>query len=190
MIPTAEQFLDSHAEWRREYRGVAYLIAWWGRSEYQPTGIWNMYLLLPEPMFPGDTFQRVLCPKKTTTFAGREREVYDYMGFPDLAGFNGGVTYYDILSNDEGRVVKVGCDYNHLWDGERGHPENLDWVDRDARRAIDELHVLFPGLRVRCRYDHAWHDASEGRLTKHGGFVCEEHVGEFNAKLFEVGEVA
>ena len=56
--------------------------------------------------------------------------------------FHCGCTWYSKESGFEGdnRIVKIGCDYQHLWDD--GHDYNLEYVVNEAKNTIDSLWEL------------------------------------------------
>lgn len=70
---------------------------------------------------------------------GREDEhfhfvFYDYHEHDVLSQLNwhGGITYYAKISGFDGakKVIKVGCDYMHIWD--EGKDYDLDMVESDC----------------------------------------------------------
>lgn len=54
---------------------------------------------------------------------------------------HGGITYYAKHNYLEGyRCVEIGCDYNHLWDQERGYQPDIEEVLNDACNTVDWLY--------------------------------------------------
>lgn len=83
-------------------------------------------------------------------------ETHDYHDVPDY-GFHGGITWYsrDIginkFTGKPEKFLKIGCDYNHLWDREGGYSDDLDSVERDAKRLIESLIEAHP-IKTKCDY--------------------------------------
>ena len=73
----------------------------------------------------------------------KKRIRYDYFDKPisDLE-FHGGCTFYSKESGVDGadRVVKIGCDYQHLWDKDQDY--DLAYVTKEVRNTIDSLHRI------------------------------------------------
>ena len=67
-----------------------------------------------------------------------------------------GCTWYSKVRGVDGepRVVKIGCDYNHLWD--EGRSYDMEYVARDARRCIDSLHDRIPHIKRWCPFCGAY----------------------------------
>lgn len=156
-LPTLEQYLRSSATWKGEHRGIAYSINHHAVSAYEPTGIWCMYLHLLEEQFVNpDDFAKFDREPELREVAGSYREHYPYEDVPDY-GFHGGVTWYsrDVHPNrktgEPTKALKIGCDYNHLWDQEDGYWQGLDAIERDARDLIDKLVAAVP-FKERCGY--------------------------------------
>lgn len=66
---------------------------------------------------------------------------YDYYSLPIYNIFwHGGITYYEKLNNDAigKRMIKVGCDYSHLFDLDQTY--ELPDIVSDAIQTVDELH--------------------------------------------------
>ncbi len=176
-LPTLEQYRSGATTWRREHEQIIYNLAHWGVSDYQPQGIWNYYLYLPENMFqrPEDFALFNLEPKVSLGYGDKFRQDYDYYSIPDLE-LSGGITFYDRLTGinpatgEPMFVVKVGCDYNHLWNGERGYSEDMEEVDRDAKRSLDVL-VSRYALNRRCAYSGVIDHPSTFYLSNAGYFI-------------------
>lgn len=68
---------------------------------------------------------------------------HDYYSEPLICDIelHGGISYYEKHNYLEGcRCVEVGCDYNHLWDHERGYQPSLEEVLSDACDTVDWLY--------------------------------------------------
>lgn len=68
---------------------------------------------------------------------------HDYYGSViDNLEFHGGCTYYSKEAGFEGepRVVKIGCDYQHLWDQDKQY--DLSYIYAEVIQTIDSLYRL------------------------------------------------
>lgn len=188
-LPTLEQYRAGSTVWRREHRGVTYTLNHHGISSYSSRGIWCYYLHLLENMFQrAEDFALFNREPEVTEYAGSKREHYDYYSIPDLE-FHGGVTFYSkdgFMDRDGNRftALKIGCDYNHLWDEESGYWQGMEDVARDAMRSIDLLVDQFP-MNERCAYSGKIADPSEFYTAVNG---CRVHKSK--ADQFEDGWAA
>jgi hypothetical protein len=131
--------------WRGSYRGIQYKVSLRaiGR-DYTPAseGIWCFYIFLNEdkvkdfaPLWLEDEIY-----KYKPEAEGRITHEYYCEPFKSLE-FHGGVTYYAKHGHTEGfRTVEIGCDYNHLWDMERGYGYRIEDILYDVRKCIDSVY--------------------------------------------------
>jgi hypothetical protein len=131
--------------YRGIYRDISYKISRHAKGQsYTPQseGIWCYYIYLHE--------------SKVKDFASlwAEGEVvkitpesygfvsYEYYKEPfNSIEFHGGITYYAKHGEFEGhRSVELGCDYNHLWDIERGYGYGLTDILVDVKSTIDSVY--------------------------------------------------
>lgn len=148
MSPTLEEYQSGTTRWVvRHSPGLLIEIAHHSHGRYHPEGIWNFYLILDEEFFPDpQLFRQFLATRSVTKLLefSPYREQWAYEKLPD-PGYHGGVTFYEqrtAVRSDNGQnkiIVKIGCDYGHLWDKERGYPDTLESVKADATRAADNL---------------------------------------------------
>jgi len=142
------QTLDKIDTWRGTYKGLHFQIKHWGVGQkHTPVsdGVWNFYIWLPESKlldFPAHwlTPKLVKITPESPGFVS-----HDYYSIPaaNIDGWHGGPTYYAKHGEVEGhRVVEMGCDYNHLWDYERGEPYELNDIVVDVQQTIDNLQPL------------------------------------------------
>ncbi len=129
--------------WSGIHRGIPYEIAHWGLGTMNNgKGAWNAYIILHEMRV--ENFEVLWKPntRQKWTPTSRERLAVDYMDGPlHSAPWHCGITYWS-SDNDAfpgHRHMKIGCDYNHLWDEEAGHFEDLDQVLRELLAVIDYL---------------------------------------------------
>ena len=188
MTPDYQRLLKGATTWNETHRGVSITLSHHGYrngSEYlgaeSNPGIWCYYLNLVEEMFKPDDWAQLWITRKFMDWGIS----YDYENFPGL-DFHGGITFYE--SNKDGfdkakkkqmGRIKVGCDYAHLWDMERGYPDTYDSVLRDAKNSVDQLLLLFPNIRTRCDYSGIWGEADEFYTAVNGRRVHKSHADSF-----------
>lgn len=146
----SESNLKPRKIWHSEYRGIKYEINNYkmdlGPHSYFENGCWTYYLHLMVAMFPKE-IQESLMPKLYYTQFGTPIECPRNNPLENL-DWHGGITW---LSNETKPghpfvVLKVGCDYQHLWDEQKYY--DLETIDRDARACIDSLHRQMPPSRT------------------------------------------
>lgn len=175
-------------EWSGEYKGISWEIQRWPGYQYESIASnkwnWTMYLYLWLDRIP-DNAESYWLPPKTGLFSGG-RIHYDYPNHEVLSGikWNGGITWYSKESGHDGekRVIKVGCDFQHLWDHEHGD-YTLDSILYHVREAVDSFREAVPGYRYWCRQDGKLHDPGEVEIFPDGEYRCE--CGKTAAKVEE-----
>ena len=137
-------------EWSCQHANLYIEICHWGKDYMNDgKGVWNYYIVIPERLCP-EKFKSLWLDDKVID--GRSFVLHDYMRL-DIANceWHGGVTYYEKIGHTVGhRLVKLGCDYNHLWDSEAGYPYDLAWVEADARHTAEEVSKML-GLYVETK---------------------------------------
>lgn len=135
--------------WRGDHKGLRFEIVHWGLEDGPngPTkgrGHWNFYVFIPEQKV--ENFGELWINPEIAYFTeGNPSSAYlryegDYSSPLNVDGWNGGITYWEGNNNIPfKRWIKVGCDYGHLWDMERGFPATLQSVLGDCVRTINNL---------------------------------------------------
>lgn len=189
MTPTIDDFLESAAKWRGEHKGINYELSWHGRSEYSPQGTWCWYIFVTSQQFYPDDWAKLRLEKQDRQFTGvgSWHRHWTYDSFPDLDA-HGGWTYGEqssYLGKDgkEHELVKVGCDYSHLWDRESGYWQGRAEIESDAKCSIDKLLEMFPRRRLRCGYSGMFDDADQFYTARNGQTVHKTQ----HEKLIEHG---
>lgn len=186
MKPSQDDFLTSCARWNDGHRGIRYELSWHGRSEHAPEGTWCWYLFVSSEQFYSDDWSKLrLKHYDKQMFGNNWHRHWDYAGFPDLDA-HGGWTFAEMtvyLGKDgkEYEMVKIGCDYGHLWDRETGYPHGKAQVATDAKRSIDLLCERFPRRRQRCAYSGLYDDHDKFYTTVRGELVHLSHEDELKA---------
>lgn len=183
MRPSLEDYTSGATTWKRDHKGVSYTLSHHGISDYNNQGTWCFYIHIHDNIFVNpDDFKLFDREAELVESFGRYRESYEYYTVPDY-GFNGGITWYskDYFVDRDGTkrtTLKIGCDYAHLWDMERGYPDTLETVDFDARKLIDELVENHP-VKQRCSYSGKLDTADKFYTAKNGALVHESQEAQF-----------
>ncbi len=171
MKPTYEEALKGTMQWRDNYKDIGILLSFHGyrEGEFQSAGTWCYYLLIDERMFNSKDWKKMWF-KPVMYDWGMSHE---YHHFPDV-DFHGGITFYeqgkqyDHKTGKKFKTLKVGCDYAHLWDSERGYPDYYDSVLFDAKHSVTKLLEFFPDVKWRCAYSGIWDDKENFYVAKNG----------------------
>lgn len=167
--------LREKTEWTGEHLGIHFEINRFPGFKFaslqQNKWAWTFYLFLWIDRIPENAESYWLEGKKVYN-----RISYDYYGHGVLSSieWHGGITWYSKESGFDGekRVIKVGCDFQHLYDHEHGDYE-LGTVVREAKEAIESFRAMVPGYRYWCRYDGKLHDPKDVVIAKDGSYACE-----------------
>ena len=79
-------------------------------------------------------------PVDGTIIPERPRKMYPYLENPLLSSldFHGGITFYSkYFDSQDRRQIKIGCDYNHLFDQDRYY--NQSEVLEEVKNTIDDF---------------------------------------------------
>jgi hypothetical protein len=171
MKPTYEEALKGTIQWRSDYKDIGILLSFHGyrEGEHYGQGTWCYYLLIDERMFNSKDWKKMWF-KPVMYDWGMSHE---YHHFPDV-DFHGGITFYeqgeqyDRKTGKKFKTLKVGCDYAHLWDSERGYPDYYDSVLFDAKHSVSVLLNHFPDVKWKCAYSGIWDDKKNFYVAKNG----------------------
>lgn len=155
--------------WFGVYRGVRYEINWFKFSPTDHEDRWTHYIWLPidQQLEPEMAEKFWLTPVERKMSSGKSYTSYDY--YDSIVGnleFHGGCTWYSKESgpDDPHRMVKIGCDYQHLWDMDQKY--DVAYVQSEAQKTIDSLYEVCGGkIKIRSwgdgvyRYEHEFEDA-------------------------------
>ena len=169
--------------WFGEYLGVRFEINHWETppNEFEPNGRdhWTYYLIIELDKIPEDNDRESywLEPQKDDKFSWTS---YEYYNHPVLANldWHGGPTWYSKEAGIDNtpRVIKIGCDYQHLWD--EGMTYNVDMVQGDVKRSIECFITAVPDYKYRCMGNGKLYSITEGLLTESGRFASEEYYAD------------
>ena len=140
--------LNKKEVWSAVVEGLAIEIVHWGveRGKFEPLnngkGVWNYYVYLPETLL-GKQFDDLWLPDDIVQFSkdGPKHITHSYMNSSfNIDEWHSGVTYYEKLGQVKGhRIIKIGCDFNHIWDEEREYDYNLEEVAFEAENTAKAL---------------------------------------------------
>ncbi|MEM6668589.1 MAG: hypothetical protein AAF661_05165 [Pseudomonadota bacterium] len=186
MKPTYEEMLLGSTRWRGKAAKIDYETCFHGYREPGPEhdghpGIWTYYLIVPQQMYP-HRWGEFKCVRKDNGFQQNGPAF-------DAIEFYGGITwassepYWDRKTKRQWDASKVGCDYCHLWDSERGYPHDYGWVRRDAENACRAFAKAHPDMNLRCDWSGVWGQSEEfytarnGRLVHRDAVIPDEYDG-------------
>lgn len=164
--------LSKKTTWTGRENGVGFEIAFWGEgSMCDGHGMWNYYIDIPELALSEDDFRRVwlepsACHERSN---GAAWPTYDeYNSILNVDSWHGGITAYYKRGGIDGapRYVRVGCDYGHLWDRERGYGYTLDKIERDARQTVRDIQKVLR-FKTACAYTGVY-DYPENMIERDG----------------------
>lgn len=149
------QDLQHSETWRGKSSRLPFEIHRWGlvRGAFPPMndgrGCWNYYIyLLERDVANFSAFWLDGVVKSYSDIPGSSRYIdYDYLSSPlDVCTWHGGLTFWEQSGLDGQRVIKMGCDYNHLYDQYRSY--DLDCV---LYNTLDTITELLPLLRFHAK---------------------------------------
>jgi len=137
--------------WEGTYRGVDFEIKHFRRPpnefNHEETHHWTYYLIIDLSKIPKESKPNQLWLKAKPDDKGRVFYRYNNCFLISHLDFHGGCTYYSKLGGFDGssRVVKIGCDYQHLWD--EGYIYDLEWVTGDVIKTIEQFLTYIPDYK-------------------------------------------
>lgn len=138
--------LEQSTSYKGENLGFPFEIVRWGleRGQFRPMndgrGCWNYYVYVMESRTTNFNDLWLQGELKEFSVSGTQYMSYDHYdhALDRDCDWHGGVTLWE--QNDQcprQRRIKIGCDYSHLFDVERGTGYTLDEVLRDCLHTID-----------------------------------------------------
>ena len=119
-----------------------------GQALNDGKGCWNYYIYLLESKIENFSDFWLEPELKEFSKGGTQYLSYDYYKSPLYSiHWHGAITFWEgtnaILTH---RSIKIGCDYSHLWDMERGFDTELTDVYADVLQTIEGL---LPLLKIK-----------------------------------------
>lgn len=143
--------LDKAIKWSGQHNNLSFEIVHWGverassHSLNNGKGCWNYYVYLSESKI--ENFSSFWLEQEIKEFSvgGTKYLHCDYYNSPlSDVYWHGGVTLWEPLNERllGQRIIKIGCDYSHLFDQENGYDYTLEDVYSDCIHTIEELQAL------------------------------------------------
>lgn len=171
MKPTYELLLKGACTWREKHKGVEIILSFHSCTEYNKSGTWCYYLLIPKDMYPHrwDDF-------KCKRVDGYERNgiAFDHVDFHGGITFSKNQKYYDPFRKEYKYSVKVGCDYAHLWDEEQGYPDDYASVLYDAKNSAEQFLNINSDYLFKSGYSHRWGEREDFYEAVNGCLVHKD----------------
>jgi len=163
MVDISRELDLSHADYfRGTHRGLTFKVSRHNGTDYSTDrhhNCWCYYIFLCRHNFSDAEWLEVFRdPNVYDKDNGTKRTSYSSPKLDDCE-FHGGITFFGVTvdpATPEQINLEVGCDYNHLWDSEAGHPYRIEGVMADAKRTIDNIHDMF-SLKLWSRIDGSYH---------------------------------
>jgi len=169
----------SKTVWNGKYDGVNFEIQNFKIGE-RPS--WTFYFYLYLNRIPDKKLSNSfwLKPKKYKSQFS-ERIYYDYNSHPIISEieWHCGCTWYSKEAgfDGEGKAIKIGCDYGHLYDEEMVY--RIEDIQRDAIEAIKSFRKLLPDYKYWCWGNGKLYSKSEG-VIRNNEFCSKEYFGNEN----------
>jgi hypothetical protein len=174
--------LSKRVVYNGTYRGVSFEIINWQIEGYiyGNKDCWNFYLYIGLGRIPNSELAETLWlePKPNDLLKHATYDYYNCKLINDIE-FQGGCTYYSKEGNvdtpKENRTVKIGCDYQHIWN--EGHSYTLDDIIRDTKAAIDSFKDIVPDYKFYCGVVGGYWLKSEGLcMPDESNFISNKGV--------------
>lgn len=163
--------LKEVCKYHSSYKGINFEISHHGMGEeYRPEGIWCYYLLIHEKQLP-EEYRKDFILEPVFNDKGRLSHDYYETRISDL-DWHCGITYYSKEGGADGEkiIIKMGCDYGHLYDENQSYNESI--LQTDVENTIDILFNMFPDIKIRSSYYGGYFKPNEGEFNEHGTFVA------------------
>ena len=156
-------------KWTGTYKGVGFEINNWktppNSIEPNEKDCWTYYLYLHLDRIPEENNPNSYWLKGRKD---RNRVFYDYYKHDVMTelDWHGGLTWYSKEHgfDGSGKVIKIGCDYSHLWD--EGRFYDLETVKFDCKSTIERFLQKVPNYKHWCCGNGKLYGIEEGLIVK------------------------
>ena len=149
--------LTTQKKWNLTIKGITCEIIFWTNESMKNIenesicprkGIWNSYIYINKQSIPR-SFNKLVPEIKKTNFGIKERFCDEQLPIEMAYG----VTFFDVARKPSGDIVgvKIGNDYNHLWNENQCIDENT--IKKDLEELIEKVYKTFPSIKVRSHVD-------------------------------------
>ena len=155
--------------WSGKVKGIFCEIVNW---QITTMNVWDYYLIIRKDNLGEDFKKLLLRPIKR----GKRYHYEDYK-LDNFFDMHGGITYYDVLRNEVGKIygVKIGCDYSHLHD--EGKEYSYEIVFEDVKNSVDKFIQNFPNYKIFCQGNGNYYFSNEG-IFKGDDFYSNEYLNK------------
>jgi len=140
------QDMEEKTVWAGKYKGISFEIQRFTRFD---KACWTFYLFILIDSLPEDIRERFWLDPKESNLSFIH---YDYYSEPLMSNldWHSGMTRYSKVTGFDGekQCVKIGCDYQHIWDEGREYTE--EFVAAEAKACIDSLYERIPSIKIWC----------------------------------------
>lgn len=143
--------------------GLAYEITFWGEGTMcDGAGVWNYYVIIHEDQLRPDDWEKVWLSVESTWKRSDCHADPSYNEWDSVLSdgdFHGGITFYEKHQQVDGdrRRIKVGCDYGHSCDRDRGYGFTIEEIQWDAINTCKKLADIHRPL-ARCKWSGHYFD--------------------------------
>jgi len=98
--------------------------------------VWNYYIYVMEDTLDEEGY-KILFMDEATHF---KNGIWKYRNIDNYISFHNGISYYRRIHDyhEENNAVKLGCDYDHIYDYENG-VHTLEEIVQDCKNTVDSL---------------------------------------------------
>ena len=125
---------------------------------------WTYYLILDLNKIPD--ISELFWLKGEPDIKGRVFYAYSNSKEIQDIDFHCGCTWYSKERGFDGenKVIKIGCDYSHIWDEWRQY--TLEDIKRDVIKSVNSFKEIVPKYKYWCRGNGGLYDLEDGVLNK------------------------
>jgi hypothetical protein len=160
-ITLLDVVLKKQDVWNGKYKEINFEIVRWRMT-------WNYYIFLNFRAMPpkhiGAYTPTIIIDEKDRSYTQASEAINNIP-------MHGGVTYCEFANN--GKRIKVGCDYAHLWDEE--HTYELSDIVYDLKETIDAWFKIMPDYKFFCNGNGKYYDVNDGTFDKFNNFYSNEY---------------
>jgi len=162
-------------KWFGTYNGVRFEINNW-INEYDNKEVWTYYIIIHLDRIPNKHKPKTFWLKGIKDGKHVFYRYYNHHVLVDL-DWHGGLTYYNKENGFDGseKIIKVGCDYNHIWNEERYY--DLKTVKGEVKETIDKFLTHIPDYKYWCRGNGKLYSKKDGLIIKRQ-FNSKEYFGK------------
>lgn len=166
--------------WTGSHKGVSFEINNWKTPPniFEPTekDCWTYYLIIHIDRIPIENNPKSYWLKGEKMMSRISYSYYDHDVMCDF-DWHGGITWYSKEHgfDNSNKVIKIGCDYSHLWD--EGHFYEIEDVKSDVENTIERFLHHIPNYKHWCCGNGNLYNSKDG-IIKNNQFYSKEYYGD------------